>query len=454
VLSSETNGLHIDDEKLERDVQNGFDRFSPASNNGSLFEVTLTENKRVTPTSHWQDVRHLTFSTSQRYNYTPGDNLKIYPQNPPEDVDHIIHLMDWQDIADKHIQYELSHTNGRLLISSTPNYIRKCEILTLRTLLSTDLDLNAIPRRSFFALIAHFTGDEFQKIRLLEFAKLEFLDELYDYTTRPRRSILEVLQEFDTVKIPWQWAATVLPELRGRQFSIASGGDLKHGKDGSTQFELLVAIVKYKTVIKKVRQGVCTRYLADLKPGARLQVSLHKGDLGTKPKDATRPVIMIGPGTGVAPMRSLIWERYRDAGGLPANGERTRTSALTPTSNAVKDMVLFFGCRSKEADYFFRDEWHELEQKLPLKVFAAFSRDQKAKIYVQDLLVEQKELIFKLLYESSGIVYVCGSSGKMPQAVRDALVKAFQQAGSLDRTAAEGYLVTMEKEGRYRQETW
>lgn len=243
----------------------------------------------------------------------------------------------------------------------------------------------------------------------------------------------------------------MLPELRGRQFSIASGGELKSGDGNGTRFELLVAIVKYKTVIKKIRRGVCTRYLAGLVPGTTLRVGLQKGDLGTTAADATRPVVMVGPGTGVAPMRSLIWER---------RGWAAKTAAFksgtTPAGahTGLGTSVLFYGCRNNTADFFFRDEWEKLEQEMPLQVFTAFSRDQKPKIYVQDLIKEHAKLVVKLLHEEDGIVYVCGSSGKMPQAVREALVTAFQSAGGMDIEAAEAYLARMEKESRYKQETW
>ena len=413
----------------------------------------LEQNQKLTPESHWQDVRHLVFSTSQAYSYAPGDILTIYPENACEDINQIIHIMEWGDVADLEVELSPSKRSQLFDTLSLPVWRpQTAKKLTLRTLLTNYLDLNAIPRRSFFALIAHFTESSFQKDRLLEFTKPEFFDELYDYTTRPRRSILEVLQEFDTVKIPWQWAATILPVLRGRQFSIASGGQLKRGKGDSTRFELLVAVVKYKTVIKKIRQGVCTRYLAQLSSGTNLRVSLQKGDLGTAASDAMRPVIMVGPGTGVAPMRSLIWERYQWA----QRNSRHGSNGASPFSDLIHtgESVLFYGCRNSEADFFFRDEWSDLKTKMPLQVFAAFSRDQKRKVYVQDLIREQYKLVHSLLYEGKGVIYVCGASGKMPQAVRESLVEAFQMACGITKETAEAHLAQMEREGRYKQETW
>ena len=117
-------------------------------------------------------------------------------------------------------------------------------------------------------------------------------------------------------------------------------------------------------------------------------------------------------------------------------------------------MALFFGCRKKDVDYFYQSEWEKLQEELPLRCFTAFSRDQKQKIYVQDLIKEQSELIYRLLYEAGGMVYVCGSSGRMPKAVRTALTEAFSQHGNMQQRDAEAYMQAMEKEGRYKQETW
>lgn len=416
-------------------------------------DATIVENRRITPTHHWQDVRHLVFSANELHSYGPGDILTIYPENAAEDVDQIINMFGWSDVALLQIKFvhrACASPDKFRAPSSRLNHDAK---LAFRTLLTKHLDLNAIPRRSFFALISHFTDDAIQKERLLEFTNSKYLDELYDYTTRPRRSILEVLQEFNTVKIPWNWAATILPELRGRQFSIASGGDLIHGDHRSTRFELLVAIVKYKTVIKKVRQGVCTRYLAGLMPGTPIEVFLHRGDLGITKYDVSRPVVMIGPGTGVAPMRSLIWQRHQWAKQLSIR-DVSNSTAVSQESLPVGDSILFFGCRNREADYFFREEWEKLEQKMPLQVYTAFSRDQKSKVYVQNLVKQQSKLVYELLHDADGVVYVCGSSGKMPLAVREALIEVFEQVGSMGRDNAEAYLAGMEKEGRYKQETW
>ena len=455
--STESQSASINDADLSTSVTStaNLPNGQSASNfNGvdRVLEVTLEHNIRVTPNSHWQDVRSLVFSSLSPIAYEPGDVLTIYPHNAKDDVDQLLRAMDWSSSADKPLKLVPSSSNTEVNRHQPPplSFDPAAPPITLRELLTKQLDLNAIPKRSFFSLVAHFTDNKMHKERLIEFTKPEYIDELYDYTTRPRRSILEVLQEFESIRIPWPRVMDVLPELRGRQFSIASGGALKSDSNGNARFELLVAIVKYKTVIKKTRQGVCTRYLAALPPGSHLKVKLQKGSLGITQAQAKRPIVLIGPGTGIAPIRSIILERLQWVTKL----SQTNGDVVTQHRDSPAEMALFFGCRNKDKDYFYSDEWEHIQHKIPLEVFPAFSRDQVKKIYVQDLIKEQSELVYRLLHECRGIVYVCGSSGKMPQSVRIALTEAFKRHGDMHQGDAEAYLQAMEREGRYKQETW
>ncbi|KIW16928.1 hypothetical protein PV08_04118 [Exophiala spinifera] len=432
-----------------------------------LLEATLIKNERVTPLDHFQDVRFMVLKTPQTVDYAPGDAIAILPQNMPKDVTFLIERMNWQDVADNPIHFistSASSTSTPTHFATNPIYRRRG--LTLRTLLTEHLDINAIPRRSFFAAIANYTSDSMHKERLVEFTDPQYLDEYYDYATRPRRSILEILQEFDSVQLPWEEVTNIFPAMRPRQFSIASGGRLKHLDDGSTVFELLIAIVKYRTVIKRIREGVCTRYLAQLPVGTKLPVSLKTEGRFSKASDmAGTRHLLIGAGTGIAPLRALIYEK---AARRPVAGKS----------------ALVFGCRSEKADFFFRDEWPSLlssseHDETGLEVVTAFSRDQKGKIYIQDRIRERSSLVWEYLRERHSAVIVCGSSGQMPKAVRQALVDALTEQAQKRRSEkpsnehtehpasddevedpieshedAEKYLARLERGGRYKQETW
>lgn len=417
------------------------------------FTATLAQNKRVTPPKHWQDVRHISLTAPDSASYGPGDILAITPKNFPDDVQALIDMMGWNDQADKLVS--LVPGEGLSSADQIPSPpIPGLELhpkLTLRAFLTDYLDVRAIPRRAFFSIISHYTNNEMHKERLLEFTNPEFLDEFWDYTARPRRSVLEVLHEFDSIKIPWRHAPSVFPVLRARQFSIASGGELKRTADGGAKFELLIAIVKYRTIIRRIREGVCTRYLSVLRPGSTLKVQLQRGGLNPSATQLAGATLLVGPGTGVAPLRSMLWEKA-----ALLRAYRQENPGVEPP---IGPTILLYGGRNRVADFFFDEEWRYLGGLMPLQIITAFSRDQKEKIYVQDVIRQNSRLFFRLLHDLTGSVYICGSSGRMPEAVREALVQTFQHGGestdeAFSREEAEEYMTEMEKIGRYKQETW
>ncbi|KAK6335803.1 NAPDH-dependent diflavin reductase [Orbilia blumenaviensis] len=437
----------------------------------SSFKLTVSRNTRLTPETHFQDTRLLSFTSDIPLTHSPGDAISILATNPPEVVEEAIEILNLPISPDQPLTLTSSQNLSQVPIIAP---------LTLRTLLTHHLDITAIPRRSFFTFCASFTNDETHKERLLDFTNPLYSEELFDYTTRPRRSILEVLQEFGSVKVPLEYLVEMIPKIKARLFSIASSsGQFEEpmllsstpslipatdGKNPSVEggrLDLLIAIVKYRTVIKRIRRGMCTRYISTLRPGDTLNVTITKGGLGGSSNSARTttaiakhhftPVVMIGPGTGVAPMRALAYERLKEVNSY-LNNTDTTTGGLKPAKT-----LLFFGCRGVATDYYFGEEWEQLVNMFGTEVFdvkTAFSRDQERKRYVQHLIKEEKEEVWRLVGLLGGVVYVCGSSGRMPQAVREALIEVFTEVGGKSRDDAEAYLLGMEGEGRYRQETW
>ncbi|KAJ5040619.1 uncharacterized protein L3040_006268 [Drepanopeziza brunnea f. sp. 'multigermtubi'] len=434
----------FDREDLEVDKPISQENFQLAPVPGRV--AYLQKNKRLTPESHWQDVREITLMIGGNVRYKPGDTLIVYPQNFPEDVQALIDLMDWATVADVPLQfkrdpgtdfYDMFHVKP----SPTNFYPRYNS--TLRQLLTLNLDITAIPQRKVLDLLACYTIDPTHKERLLELSNPAFTDEFFDYATRPRRSILEVLQDFSSVKLPFQIVTTVFPTIRGRPYSISSGGKqlVTYNNSVCTRVQLLVAIVHYKTVLQKVRRGLCTRWLAALQEErSMIMVDFNPTDLYLDIQMASRqPLIMIAPGTGLAPCRSLIWDRAEIANDYP-----------------VSPIYLFFGGRNEKADYFYENEWKDLTHLL--HVVTAFSRDDPTgrKVYVQERIREHGEMIFELLFECAAVIIVCGSSGSMPNAVREAFVDVVEEHHPTkpDRAGASALLARLEDIGRYKQETW
>lgn len=294
------------------------------------------------------------------------------------------------------------------------------------------LDIQGVPRRYFFELLSHFTSSDLEKEKLLEFCSAEGQEELYSYCYRQKRTTLEVLQDFHfaSANIPFKYLFDLIPPIQPRAFSIASS--LKAHPD---EVQLLVAVVNYKTKLVKPRQGLCSTWLASLDPlnkDCRVPVWVKKGTISF-PKALDSPIVMVGPGTGCAPFRSLIEERVsQSAGGC----------------------VLFFGCRNSSKDFFFRDQWRLAVEDGSLRLFTAFSRDQEEKIYVQHRLLENSPLVWDLLVNKQGCFYIAGNSQRMPTDVTDALLEVFIKEGKMDRPKAEEFLKTLESTRHFQSETW
>ncbi|KAJ7678562.1 hypothetical protein B0H17DRAFT_1161341 [Mycena rosella] len=373
-------------------------------------------NTRITAEDWYQDVRHLEFDFDEEIRHTrfsPGDVAVVRPLALASDVDTFLRSMYWLDVAD--IPLRITHT---MTDQSLPEHLPA--VVTPRALFTEYLDFNAVPRRSFFEYLRYFTDDELEREKLDEFLSREGADDLYEYCYKVRRTIREVLSEFRHVKIPMEYIFDVFPPLRPRQFSIASSI-----KRFPSQIHLCVAIVKYRTKLKVPRRGVCTAFLASLQPGDKVQIGLEKG-LIKLPADNNTPVICVGPGTGVAPMRAVIQERVHL--GAHAN-------------------TLYFGCRSATKDQHYASDWRTHASADALAYRAAFSRDSPEgtkRVYVQDLIEEDAERVWGCYVEARASLYRGRSANKMPLAVKNALRSAAETYGGLTRL----------KRGQLIEECW
>ncbi|XP_061887354.1 NADPH-dependent diflavin oxidoreductase 1 [Entelurus aequoreus] len=387
------------------------------------FYAKLLSNVRVTDQQHFQDVRHIDFDISgSNIHFTAGDVVMMYPCNAPEDVQQFCQLLR----LDPEARFSLTSTNG----SAVPG--RLSQPCTVSYLVERYLDIGAVPRRSFFELLATFSTNELELEKLVEFSSAEGQEELHSYCNRPRRTTLEVLADFPhtTAQLRADYLLDLFPQIQPRSFSIASSLQAHPNR-----LQVLVAVVQYKTKMFKPRMGLCSTWLASLHPTKEdvyVPLWVKKGSLKF-PTEKDIPVIMVGPGTGVAPFRSALQER---------------------TAEGKHDNVLFFGCRSESKDFYFGSEWEEMMAVGQLRLFSAFSRDQEEKIYVQQRVSENAALIWDLISNKGAYFYIAGNAKQMPTSVCDALKAGFEQQGGLSSEDAEQMLTVMERCGQFQSETW
>ncbi|CCF59194.1 hypothetical protein KAFR_0G01600 [Kazachstania africana CBS 2517] len=396
----------------------------------------VTDNKRITKEDHFQDVRQFIFNNEkqdERPEYYPGDTVSIYPCNTDINVQRFLdNQSQWLEFADEPLEF----TNGVPEGLSEGGLV---EPLTLRNILKYHCDLMAIPRTSFFMKIWMFATDvsrmergqeqlDQQRDKLYEFATDQDMQELYDYCNRPRRSILELVEDFLSLRLPWQFCLDFLPKIKPRYYSISSGAC-------DENIETTVAIVKYKTILKKIRKGICTNYIASLKEGDRIRYKIQNNHL-IKDEYKDKPMILMGPGVGLAPLLSVIKSQ---PAGRP-------------------DINLFFGCRFKDKDYFYEELLESWNKNGDITLYPVFSRDRENSPdckYIQDAVWKFGPAMTNLMVKEKALLFLCGASGKMPIQIRLTLIEMLKKWGGFkDEAEAKNYLKEMEREDRYLQETW
>ncbi|CDF36971.1 NADPH-dependent diflavin oxidoreductase NDOR [Chondrus crispus] len=397
---------------------------------GDLHESHVLKNDIITDAAFLSDdkeVRHIELDVSKApaksglLDYIPGDIVHVMPRNRASAVDAFFQLTGFDENAV--VRVEQSHTKKRFG-SYTLNVQQPC---VLREFVSAQLDLSCMPRRRFFERLAPFAADAMQQEKLIEFASADGADILTQYAYREKRTILMVLRDFPSARPPLDHLVDMIPVLKSRAFSIASSQQAHAG-----QIHICASIVRYTTPLKFARVGVCSSFFLNLGVGDVVPIFLEKGT-SLRFKES-KPSIMLGPGTGVAPMRSFI-------------------SSSKPNVNGN---TLFFGCRSRRGDFLYEKEWEQYQASGQFSsLVTAFSRERAgAKVYVQDKLLEECENIWTLVAKKEAHVYVAGAAGAMPKSVRLALVEICQRSGGLSEIESNSYVRQMEVDGRLQMECW
>lgn len=243
------------------------------------------------------------------------------------------------------------------------------------------------------------------------------------------RQLWDILSEHHEVSFELQEICDLLMPLLPRYYSIASS-QKKH----EDEMHLTVKLLRYDAHGHE-RKGVCTHYLCNLAPEEEPIVPIfiqpHKGF--TVPENPSAHMIMVGPGTGVAPFRAFMQERIAQG----ASGKHW----------------LFFGEWRREKNFLYGDYWLELEKQQKLKLDVAFSRDQEEKKYVQHLLQEKGREIYEWMMDGS-YFYVCGDAKYMAKDVEQALKEIFCEHGNMSEEDAKEFVKTLRKEKRYLRDVY
>lgn len=397
--------------------------------------LKMIKNQPLCRAGCGKDVRHFEFEfVSTIIEYGVGDVLEVLPGQDPAAVDAFLQCcnLNPESLITVHpIGMESRHRDAEGNDYKVP--------IKLKTFVELTMDIaSASPRRYFFEVMSYFATAEHEKERLQYFASPEGRDDLYQYNQKERRNVLEVLEDFPSVQMPFEWLVQLVPPLKTRAFSISSSPSAH-----PNQVHLTVNVVSWTTPFKRKRTGLCSTWLAGLDPqdGVYIPAWFRKGSLPPPPPSI--PLVLIGPGTGCAPFRGFVEER-----------------AIQDMSGSAAPIMLFFGCQNQENDFLYKDFWLSHAQNGgPLSVargggfYVAFSRDQPQKVYVQHKMREQSQRVWNLLVEGASI-YVAGSSTKMPSDVMSALEEIISKEAGVLRETAVLQLRRLEKDGRYHVEAW
>ncbi|RMZ86682.1 hypothetical protein DV736_g6092, partial [Chaetothyriales sp. CBS 134916] len=367
--------------------------------------------------------------------YTTGDHVAVWPTNAGLEVDRFVKTFGLEQKRDKVITLKPLDPTAKIPFPTPTTY---------DTAIRYHIEICAPVSRQFLATLSAFAPSEAAK---KEMARLGsdadyFKDKVASHCLNIAQAVSAVSSE-PWSAVPFSCLVEGLNKLQPRYYSISSSSLVQPKKMAIT------AVVESRRLpgADHVVKGVTTNYLlalkqlqnADTDPSAHgltyavdgprgkytgIHVPVHVRHSNFKlPSDPSKPIIMVGPGTGVAPFRAFVQER----------------AALAKKGDPVGETVLFYGCRKRSEDWLYRDEWEKYKEALgdKLIIFNAFSREQAEKVYVQHLLKQQSKLVNDLLLKKANF-YVCGDAANMARAVNDELIQIVaSQRENVDEKRAE-----------------
>jgi len=362
----------------------------------------------------------ISIELTPRLKYVTADNLGIHPRNDPQLAAKLIERFN----ANPNMLFSLRKTNDlSKFLLPTP-----CSV---RDAFEWYVDFNNTPRAKILKLLANYAQDANEKAQLVAFATME-----KDRFNEERMSLFELFFEFPSINVPLAHFLEFCPKITPRLYTISSSS-----KASPRRLSITSSLILEPKPRNREFRGLCTSFLTTLKPKDKICVSVRPSSfrLPSIAKLPTTPIIMVGPGTGVAPFKGFLQEFE---------------FLKNQTPGVDVDCHLYFGCRSAQKDFIYQNEMQEAVKTGVLKSLnVAFSRDQEVKVYVQHKIREDAAKIWQLLEEKKANFYVCGAT-LMGRSVREALLLVIMEAGNKTEPEAKRYIEVMTTKGRYIQELW
>ncbi|KAK3859197.1 hypothetical protein Pcinc_034666, partial [Petrolisthes cinctipes] len=394
---------------------------------------TQPQEDRVVNQSRWTQQVVLSTGEINELYYQPGDHVAILPANRKDLVDAVIARLAQCPNTEEPIQVLMlkeKHTlNG---INQTWEPHERLPTASVRELLTRYLDITTPPTSNFLHLLAEYAHDNDHRTRLEQLATDPHEYEEWKHLKYPH--LKEVLEEFPSVKLDAGLMLTQLPLLGPRFYSISSSPDAHPG-----EIHVTVAVVQYHTHNGRgpLHYGVCSNFLKEVPPGGHVELFVRSATSFHMPKDPTVPVILVGPGTGVAPFRGFWYHRHH-----MIRHKKEKTGSMT----------LFFGCRTRALDLYMEEKEAMKRAGVLTHTYLALSRESKLpKTYVQDLLVEVGEHVYRQVVLERGHFYVCGDC-TMAECVYQKLKMIVQDHGRLTDQEVENFMLQMRDENRYHED--
>lgn len=380
------------------------DKPTPTFSRTNPFPARILKNVNLNGEGSSKETRHIELSLEgSGLSYVPGDALGVVPENDPELVAALLEEMHWDEEAVVTIN-------------------KQGETLPLKEALTSFFEITLLNKKILQQAAAFTENEELQKLVVVENAA-----QLKEYCYG--RDLLDMLRDFGPWKATAQEIVSLLRKMPPRLYSIASS-IAAHPEE----VHLTIGAVRY-TSNGRDRKGVCSVQCAErVQEGDTIPVFVQPNKHFHLPESGESDIIMVGPGTGIAPFRSFIEERA--------------------VSKVTGKTWLFFGDQHAASDFLYQDELEKYQQDGVLtKLDAAFSRDTAQKVYVQHKMLEHGKELFAWL-EKGATFYVCGDKEHMAKDVHEALITVIEKEGEMARDAAEAYLKDMQSNGRYQRDVY